>query len=118
MIEGVVVRPTGPDPLPPGEFGETYIFTQSDLWHRGGKWLPLSGDLLRAGKKILETEIFSALEYREITPLREALSVIIELIHISDANLSLICHIGKDGTNIQIFHRDITAYTKKLLTLQ
>ena len=35
-------RPSGPNSTPPGDYGETYLFSQEDIWHTGNKWLSLA----------------------------------------------------------------------------
>ncbi len=39
-------RPTGENPHPPGEYGETYFLTQGDIWHHGFEALALITDRL------------------------------------------------------------------------
>ncbi len=34
IYENVMNRPNGEHPFPPGNHGETYFFTQKELWHR------------------------------------------------------------------------------------
>ena len=34
-------RPTGDNPYPPGEYGETYFFIQKEIWHHGFESLAL-----------------------------------------------------------------------------
>lgn len=52
MIEGIYlsfpVRPTGKDIIPPGDFGETYLLKQQDVWSYGFETLALATDMLDA----------------------------------------------------------------------
>ena len=46
IYRSVPERPKGDTPFPPGDFGETYLMTQGDLWQRGYTWLILSAKKL------------------------------------------------------------------------
>lgn len=118
IIEDTVERPTGPNPLPPGDFGETYFFTQKDFWHRGNKWLPLSSKLLSRNTEILKNLEFTSLEKKELAPLFYAISHLLKLIHHTDFHLSLISHIGKEWVSLQIIPRNISHFTEKLIKKQ
>ncbi len=96
IVDSVVPRPSGPNELPPGDFGETYFFTQQELWSRGKKWLPLYGKLLERHQKNIETLPFETIEKKELIPVLKAIDSLITLIYKGDPNLSLISHIGID----------------------
>ena len=118
IIEDTVERPTGPNPLPPGDFGETYFFTQKEFWHRGNKWLPLWSKLLERNTEKLKNLEFTSLEQKELAPLFHAISCLIKLIHQKDTNLSLISHIEAESTSLQIIPRNISSFTQKILEIQ
>lgn len=118
IVEDTVERPIGPNPLPPGNFWETYFFTQKDFWHRGNKWLPLSSKLLERNIEKLKNLEFNSLEKKELAPLFHAISYFIKLIHQKDTNLSLISHIEAEGTSLQIIPRNISSFTQKILEIQ
>lgn len=58
-------RPTGENIIPPGKYGETYFFTQNDLWCRGFKWLSLATKQLFEELKNFEKESASITEREE-----------------------------------------------------
>lgn len=119
-ILSVIVRPTGPNPLPPGDFWETYFFTQEALWHRGGKWLPLYTKLLTSELiKIWDTE--KTYDYLQKKTLGKWIASLNNLIHIlcyTDPNISILIHIDTFGSTLTLVPRDIKKYIQDCLSFQ
>ncbi|GAB0175082.1 MAG: hypothetical protein HHAS10_09610 [Candidatus Altimarinota bacterium] len=107
IASSVVPRPTGPNPIPPGEYGETYFYTQKDLWHRGYIWLVWASQKLETTMIEYENSIRSGTLIQEITyrRLKDILNELIRVIKIGDPNINFILEIKNGKSSLSLVPR-------------
>lgn len=117
IVTSVVARPTGPQVVPPWEYGETYFFSQKDLWHRGYIWLIWAVEKL---EKFLSSTNFTnhdidIIEKVRLERLRKSLWNIIELARIGNPNRNLILEIKNNKSRLILIPRYIKKELKMLM---
>lgn len=120
IFSSVVPRPTGPNPLPPWEFGETYFFTQKELWHRGYIWLIWATEkldqflsLYRARKNAL-----SVVDEVILHHISRTFQDLISLANIGHREISIILEIKNQRVRITLIPREQKQKIEELLEKQ
>lgn len=119
LVERIPERPTGDNPLPPGDYGETYYFDQLSLWHHGEKWLSMYTHAISDALK--HHSIPDGTNYtdkRTYTTLISQIHVLIDISTQKDTNLGIILSIQKNDTTLNIIPRDVRSIIQDFLSLQ
>lgn len=117
LYEHVPERPTGINQFPPGDFGETYFFSQTKLWETKGKWLVLFSKLLSGyytewkEKRIIHTRM-EKLQARNIDT---QISTLIQYGLIKEVNTWTIIHISEWGTTIRFIPKNVAKSVRELI---
>lgn len=108
IVTTVIERPTWPNIIPPWEYGETYFFTQNDLWHRGNIWLIWAVEKLEQLTKHINQALESAdpIASRSHKRLLCAIQQLIRLARVKNNNQSIILEIKNDRTRLSLFPRE------------
>lgn len=112
-------RPKWLNEYPPGDFGETYLITQKDLWHTWYKWLILATMKLQWAKwrlKSIPTD--TPIDRKNKAKLEKSIDTLIEMSLIENKNISIILSILAEDTKISFIPRDIHKSIQNIVTSQ
>ncbi len=115
-----VKRPTGPNLLPPGDFGETYHCMQASIWSHWGRWSILYTGLLLKTWKSLRNDMTEddKLKYKlQIQTIGQYLQTIETLFTQKDDNISIILSIQKESTRINVIPRNVRTHISHFFSL-
>ncbi len=117
IYESVIIRPHGENPFPPGNHGETYFFTQKELWHRGNESLILSTHILSRYIEKLQQKstTLDHIEYKKMEFCRKSIRTLQRAHLYQDKNLSIIIEIQGEETKISFIPREIQREIKNFL---
>ncbi len=108
IYRSVPERPKWAEEFPPGDFGETYLITQKNLWHTWYAWLILATEKLKWAKnqlKLISTQ--NPIERQNKEKLEKYLDILIRISLVEDTNLSIILSILPEDTKISFIPRDV-----------
>ena len=112
-------RPLGEKEFPPGEFWETYLITQRNIWHKGQKWLIFwTNKIIEGVKKLSFFQAKNPQERRNIQKLLSSLQILIKASLIEDINTSIILSISQEDTKISFIPKDIRSVMRNILKNQ
>jgi DNA polymerase III epsilon subunit family exonuclease len=112
-------RPLGEKEFPPGEFWETYLITQRNIWHKWQKWLIFwTNKILEGIKKLSFLQAKNPQERRNIQKLLSSLQILIKTSLIEDINTSIILSISQEDTKISFIPKDIRSVMTNILKNQ
>lgn len=116
----VVPRPIWPNPTPPGEYGETYFYTQNDFWHRWYIWLIWAAEKLEESIVLYEKQSNNPSYIEEVifSRLKNTVNNLIQVIKIGDPNLNLILEIKNWRTTLSLIPRNQKKAINDLLRRQ
>jgi DNA polymerase III epsilon subunit family exonuclease len=120
ILTSVVPRPTGPNPIPPWEFGETYFFTQKELWHRGYIWLIWASEKLELFHREQSRRInnLNFIDEVILLQIRETIQDLVSLANIGNSEISLILEIKNQKIKLTLIPRHQKKKIQELLEKQ
>ncbi len=119
IYRSVPDRPKWESELPPGDFGETYLISQKDLWHRWYTWLILAIEKLKWAKEQLEQrEIQNPLDRKNQEKLKKYINILTRISLIEDANISILISIMPEDTKISFIPRDVRRSIQAIISSQ
>ena len=112
-------RPKWGDEFPPGDFGETYLITQRDVWHTGYKWLILSTLKLQwVQERIHSIQTENPIDHQNKIKLERYIDILIRYSLIEDTNTSIVLSIMSHDMKISFIPRDIRNTIQNTLITQ
>ena len=119
IYRSVPERPKGNTPFPPGDFGETYLMTQRDLWQRGYTWLILATKKLEdALARMMSLTMNDPIEKRSRVKLILEIQLLISFSREEQKNTSILIHITPLETKISYIPRDVREGVRHLIKTQ
>jgi DNA polymerase III epsilon subunit family exonuclease len=120
IYEGVSARPSWPDACPPGNYWETYFFTQAMLWHSGHKWLiHASGTLSQIWGNYIQKEKSEEQYSKKIQlhrdHIQQCLSIFDSYHNYGDTNTNIIININQGKTKVTLIPQSVTRIMSPLL---
>ena len=119
IYRGVPERPKGDTPFPPGDFGETYLMTQRDLWQRGYTWLILSAKKLEdALDGMMSLTVSDPIEKRSIERLIREIQLLISFSREKQKNTSILIHITPLETKVSYIPQGVQESVRNIIKTQ
>ena len=120
IFETTPLRPQGNSAFPPGDFGETYFFTQDSLWNNGNKWLVLASYSLQNSIEKITILLKDAgiIERKYSEELLWKIEKLIEITRKYDSNTGIILQISESDTIVISVPRSIKNNIEKIITIQ
>lgn len=111
----VANRPTGDNPFPPGNFGETYVIPQEVLWKKMGRSLALWGNSLQENLEDFEANFTP--KNRHETYLKKDIITSLQSIQsfhqFRDKSIFLILTIKENFTSVQYISNTLKGFLPK-----
>ena len=119
IYRSVPERPKGATPFPPGDFGETYLMTQRDLWQRGYTWLILSAKKLEDALALMvRLTVTDPIEKRSIEKLIREIELLISFSREKQRNTSILIHITPLETKVSYIPQGIQENVRNIIKTQ